>query len=189
LRELIIEVVSIFDRLSIPYAICGSIASSAWGAFRTTNDADIIAGIAREHYETIAKRFPPPRFNLTDFVIKEQIETGNQLNIIDSETGMKVDIFIVPKDEWGENQLKNRKLINFIDKKLVYFCAAEDVIISKLVYYKIGGSEKHIKDISGIIDVSGKSLDKKYLVYWAKEKQVSEILEKIAKELKFDLLE
>jgi len=40
----------------------------------------------------------------------------------------------------------------------------EDVIIKKLAIYREGGSEKHLKDIRGILTQT--SLDKDYLDHW-----------------------
>jgi hypothetical protein len=47
-----------------------------------------------------------------------------------------------------------------------YFARAEDVILYKLIYARDGG-ELHLRDVIGIVRVSGPDLDERYLVEWA----------------------
>lgn len=48
------------------------------------------------------------------------------------------------------------------------FAAPEDVILKKLIYYREGGSEKHIRDIMGVMRVLGNSIDLDHIAQWAK---------------------
>jgi hypothetical protein len=36
-------------------------------------------------------------------------------------------------------------------------------------YYKKGGSDKHLRDITGILKVSGRDVDREYIITWAKK--------------------
>lgn len=47
------------------------------------------------------------------------------------------------------------------------FASPEDVIIKKMEYYKEGSSEKHIRDILGMLKISGDLIDPKYISLWA----------------------
>jgi glutamine synthetase len=51
----------------------------------------------------------------------------------------------------------------------------EDVIIKKMEYYREGGSEKYLRDIRGILSVSGEGLDVSYVERWAARKGLTEI--------------
>ena len=42
-------------------------------------------------------------------------------------------------------------------------------------YYRDGGSEKHLRDITGILNVSDADLDRGYVDRWAKAKGLTEI--------------
>ncbi len=46
------------------------------------------------------------------------------------------------------------------------FAAPEDVIIKKLQYFREGGSEKHLRDIVGVLKVQGDRIDRAYLTDW-----------------------
>jgi hypothetical protein len=48
----------------------------------------------------------------------------------------------------------------------VTFASPEDVIIKKLVYYREGGSEKHLRDISGVLKIMAAEIDRAYIERW-----------------------
>jgi len=59
------------------------------------------------------------------------------------------------------------------------FAAPEDVIIKKMEYYKEGGSEKHLRDIAGILKISRESVDRNYISVWARRMGLVDIWEAI----------
>ena len=48
----------------------------------------------------------------------------------------------------------------------MWFASPEDVILKKLLYFQEGGSEKHLRDIIGVLKVQGEKLDRKYIADW-----------------------
>jgi len=66
-----------------------------------------------------------------------------------------------------------------IEKIPVRFASAEDVIIKKLEYYRSGESDKHLRDIAGILKVSGESLDFAYLEKWVTTFRLASIWKKV----------
>ena len=48
-----------------------------------------------------------------------------------------------------------------------YFARPEDVILNKLLYFQEGGSERHLRDIAGMLRVSGPEIDTRYIGDWA----------------------
>jgi hypothetical protein len=61
------------------------------------------------------------------------------------------------------NQLARRQRIEFEPDVSGFAAAPEDAILGKLNYYREGGSDKHLRDIKGILKVSGHTLDHDYL--------------------------
>jgi hypothetical protein len=57
--------------------------------------------------------------------------------------------------------------------------APEDVILGKLVYYREGGSEKHLRDITGMLTFSGDMIDRAYVDRFAQLLGVAEMWEAI----------
>jgi hypothetical protein len=57
--------------------------------------------------------------------------------------------------------------------------APEDVILGKLVYYRDGGSEKHLRDIAGMLRLSGEMIDRTYLDEFARRLGVVDMWEAV----------
>lgn len=55
------------------------------------------------------------------------------------------------------------------------FASPEDVILKKLVFYREGGSEKHLRDVAGVLKISGGDLDRSYLDEWAERLEVADV--------------
>jgi hypothetical protein len=64
-----------------------------------------------------------------------------------------------------------------------FVASPEDVIIGKMLYYREGGSEKHLRDITGILKVSGDQVDRAYVARWAAELGVTEIWQAVLRRL------
>ena len=59
-----------------------------------------------------------------------------------------------------------------------YFARSEDVILYKLIYAQ-DGRELHLRDVIGIVRVSGPDLDERYLVEWADRLGVRALWERV----------
>ena len=55
---------------------------------------------------------------------------------------------------------------------MVRLAPPEYVIISKLEYYREGGSEKHLRDIRSMLTVSGDKIDRSVLNEWISRRGV-----------------
>ena len=60
-----------------------------------------------------------------------------------------------------------------------WFATAEDVILAKLEWSKLGDSERQYVDAVNVAKVQGERLDRAYLLNWAKELGVEELLERL----------
>jgi hypothetical protein len=54
------------------------------------------------------------------------------------------------------------------------------VILKKLEYFREGGSEKHLRDIAGVLKVQGQRVDRQYIVEWAGRLGVLDIWQAVA---------
>ena len=48
----------------------------------------------------------------------------------------------------------------------LFVASAEDVVVSKLEWAKLGQSERQILDVAGILKTKGESLDYQYIARW-----------------------
>ena len=149
------------NALGVRYMVTGSVASIAYGQARLTHDVDIVVDIFREHVDRLGAVFPQEEFYLPPPEVI-QIEANRaqrgHFNLIHHETGFKADIYPCGRDGLSMWGLQNtRKIV--VEDTDVWFAPPEYVILRKLEYYREGGSEKHLRDIEGILAISGDSVD------------------------------
>ncbi|MBI5555023.1 MAG: hypothetical protein HY920_04110 [Elusimicrobia bacterium] len=181
--DLLHKVVEIFERLKIPYLVTGSVAAMAYGEPRFTNDIDIVAAIKEQHIPDLLAAFPVEEFYLDADMIKEAIRDKRQFNIIHPASGLKVDVMIRHDTAFDESRFSRIRRIQPAESYQANFAAPEDVIIKKMEYYQAGGSEKHLRDITAILLISGKSIDWKYLSHWAERLGLMEIWDAVKKRI------
>lgn len=149
--------------LEIPYAVVGSFASSVWGESRLTQDIDIIVDLKLVQVAQLCAAFPDPEFYVTSSAVREAIERAGQFNVIHPSSGNKLDFMVAGRAAWQREQLTRSKQAPVFSDLSVSVAAPEDVILGKLIYYRDGGSEKHLRDIAGILNQSQPLIDREYL--------------------------
>jgi len=177
--ELLQQVITAFEELGIRYIVTGSVASMAYGEPRLTNDIDIVADIKIEQIKLLERYFPHEEFYFDRDMVHEAIIHKNQFNIIHPASGLKVDVILYKDTEFDRSRFSRCKRIQPTEKYQANFAAPEDVIIKKMEYYKEGGSDKHLRDITGILKVSDRDVDREYITAWAKRLGLMEILEAV----------
>jgi hypothetical protein len=170
------------ESLNVSYYIGGSIASSVYGIARATMDVDLVSELKQEHVKHLVQNLKKDYF-IDEEMIIDAIKNNSSFNIIHLGTMLKIDVFI-PKAGFFNKKVFERKRKESISQEpnsiQVFLCSAEDTILSKLEWYESGGSvsDRQWKDILGIIKVQDELLDKRYLIKWAEELGVKDLLEK-----------
>lgn len=185
-------VIKTFDELGILYFIGGSIASSAYGTPRATMDVDLISALGYDLIKPLINKLKEEYF-IDEEMINDALSTKTSFNIIHLETMLKIDVFILNDHPYYLKAFE-RKVLDSLQEESnilnVYLCSPEDVILSKLEWYRLGEetSERQWLDILGVIKVQGDSLDRIYLTDWARKLGVFNLLEKSFSEskVKFD---
>lgn len=166
-RHLLIHVSKILERLNIPYAITGGMAVFVWARPRFTADIDIIVLLAREHILPLAKELQ--RLGEAGYidanVIPRALDRYGEFNFIDGTTGVKVDFFVIGKRPFDQSQLERRVAKSILENQ-IYFVSPEDLILSKLLWFREGESAKQHEDIESILKMQ-ENLDWNYLEKWA----------------------
>jgi len=165
--ELLRYVVETLEELEIPYMIGGSQAAVYYGEPRFTRDVDIVAGLGPVQMPALLARFPAPDFYVSGEAAREAVETRGQFNIIHPASGLKIDIFVNRDTPYDRLRLERRRRLPLVPGRDAWFARAEDVILYKLIYYREGQSELHLRDVSGILRVSGDEIDSRYITEWA----------------------
>lgn len=175
------QVAGILERLQIRYLVTGSFATMFYGEYRATNDIDIVADLQSPHVKPFCAAFPESDFWLSDDAVWLAVRERFQFNIIHKLTFTKVDVIVPPLTPFAKNTLERVRRFNPTPTVQAWVSAPEDVILNKLRFYREGGSEKHLRDIAGVLRISGTTLDLPYLTHWADELKVRELWELVQK--------
>lgn len=183
--EVTLKVTEVFERLSVPYLIGGSLASTLYGMVRTTQDSDIVAEMRLEHLQPFVSALQG-EFYVDEEMISDAVQRNSSFNIIHRETMFKVDVFIPRPRPFLQSQLARaqKQTFSFETEVSAKFASPEDTILSKLEWYRMGGevSERQWRDILGVMKTRAGELDVEYLKKWASELNVSDLLERALKE-------
>jgi hypothetical protein len=179
--EVTLRVTNILETLDVPYLIGGSLASTLYGMVRMTQDSDIVTEMQFEHVQPFIESLQD-EFYMDEEMIAEAIERHSSFNIIHRETMFKVDVFIPHERPFLQSQLARAKKQTFTFESEVSakFASPEDTVLSKLEWYRMGGevSDRQWRDVLGVLKTHTGELDLDYLQKWARELDVSDLLDR-----------
>lgn len=173
--ELLERLVRILEELDLSYVVTGSMASIFYGEPRFTNDIDVVVALTPGTVAKFCAAFPSDEYYVSEDAARRAVFRRGQFNILVPGSGLKVDV-IVPKDSpFDRSRFARRKWIEPIPGLRAVFASAEDVVVKKMESYKAGSSEKHLRDIAGILRVMGDQLDRIYIADWANRLDLVEL--------------
>ena len=158
------------NRLGIPYMVTGAVAAVVYGEPRLTRDIDLVIGLRSTQSRRFAAAWPDSDFYVPPpEAIKEETgrASGGHFNVAHHETAMRADVYLAGTDElmrWG----LERAVAHDVDGEPVRFAPVEYVIVSKLRFCQQGGSERHLRDIAGMLSVSGEAVEREAVAGWAR---------------------
>lgn len=174
------RVAEVFEALGIRYYLCGSMAASYHGFYRATADADFVAAIQLHHIKPFVERLGA-EFYIDAESILEAVREETSFNLLHEETLLKVDIFVLKRQPFAFEQMARReKLTAGANVAPIFVATAEDTVLSKLSWYRLGGevSDRQWNDILGILKLQSDRLDRSYMAEWAKQIEVVDLLER-----------
>jgi len=177
----------ILDKLNIPYAIGGSIASSLHGRVRFTQDADITVMALDDKtdpFYSLTKR----HFYISKSAMHQAIRNKTSFNVIHTQTAFKIDVFVAQDNEFNNNLLQRAKKIKLSEdtEKTFSVVSAEDIVLLKLMWYKQTDctSERQWSDILSVLTAQASTIDFEYLKTWAAKLALNDLLQKAISESK-----
>jgi hypothetical protein len=187
LAEALARLLSVLDRMEIPYEIGGSVASSAHGIPRTTFDVDIVVDLKPDQIDRFTAGLRRD-FYADAEQIRDAFARGRAANIIHLGSIWKFDLFPLKNDEYSRTEFARRTLREIHpDAGEAVECtiaSVEDTILRKLEWYRSGGeaSERQWNDLRGVWRATGTRADLEYLHKWANVLNVADLLEKLLAE-------
>jgi hypothetical protein len=88
--------------------------------------------------------------------------------VIDLTSGWKIDFIFRKSRAFSREEFKRRQQVT-VQELPMFVTTAEDVVIAKLEWAKLGGSLRQIEDVVAILGAQGEALDKSYVEKWIRE--------------------
>ncbi len=165
--DLLRLIVTTIERLGLPYFVTGSMVTVYFGEPRFTNDIDIVLALPAERAGDFCRAFPMPAFYLSEDAVRQAIQHRTQFNIIHPASGLKVDVMIPEDTAFNRGRFARAQRVEPEAGYDASFSSPEDVILKKMEYYQAGGSEKHLRDITGMLRIGGTTIDRSYIDEWS----------------------
>lgn len=166
-EELLKEIAEILKDLGIPYLITGGIAVVVWGRPRFTADIDVVVHLLPQKLDALAAELL--RIDKDAYVDKAMMQRAHEqrgeFNFIHPASGLKVDFWIMKGDPFSQAVMKRRRRKR-IAGTTIFLSSPEDLILNKLLWYRMTESTRQLEDIESVMRIQ-KKLDWKYLRKWA----------------------
>ncbi len=162
-----------FDQTGIPYMLVGSYASNVYGIARATQDVDFLIAASPQQIKAFLRLLPEGGAYYYDLATAvNAAKRADMFNILEMSSGLKIDVIFRKPTGFAQEEFRRRTLAE-VEGVRVFVASAEDVVISKLEWAKLGGSYRQIEDVAGIIKLRGDALVCSYIEKWVREMDLS----------------
>ncbi|MDO8682493.1 MAG: hypothetical protein Q7N50_03310 [Armatimonadota bacterium] len=176
------RIITALEGADIEYMLSGSVVSSLQGEPRSTHDIDIVIAIQEASTYKLIDAFPPADYYIDNNSVQRAIKTKDMVNLIDMNTGDKIDFWILTDSPFDQSRFSRRIFTETLRMQVVV-SSPEDTILAKLRWAKLsGGSEKQFTDALRVYEVQFGKLDLDYLRSWAEHLGVTELLQRLTEE-------
>ena len=162
-------VIDILEDLGIRYHLGGSFASAIHGVPRQTMDVDLVIDLGPDSVGSLVALMKDD-FYVDVEVAAEAVSRRGSFNAIHLESGFKVDFFVKGGSDFDEAEFDRSELCQILDNppRSAYVKSAEDTILRKLQWYRIGGevSDRQWRDVLGVL-LAVDDLDVNHIEKWA----------------------
>ena len=179
--DLLRYVARVMQNLDLRYFVTGSTATIFYGEPRFTNDIDVVVDLSESKVAEFCRQFPADEFYVSETAAFQAVRGKGQFNIIHPASGLKVDVIVPKLNPFNQSRFARIKRLHAGEDFEACFASPEDAIIKKMEYFREGGSEKHLRDIAGVLKTSREQIDIAYIAGWAKQMGLDNIWNAIQK--------
>lgn len=168
LAEFLESAVATLRAADVPFMVTGSVASSHYGAPRTTQDVDFVVELTLESARDLARRFLSAGYYVSEEAAVEAVDAGGQFNVIDASSGWKLDLICRKARSFSRTEFARRREATLLDVEAA-LVSPEDLVVAKLEWAKASDSELQLRDVVAVVGAQGETLDHTYIERWVEE--------------------
>ena len=132
---------------------------------RATQDIDLVIAPTENQRRELVAGLPASEYYVDLDTALEALSRQTQFNVIDLSTGWKIDLVIRRDRAFSRQEFDRRISVEYADMRL-HVATAEDVIIAKLEWAKMGESRRQIEDVAGVLRLRKDEIDWSYIETW-----------------------
>jgi hypothetical protein len=174
------ELVRRLSAMKIEFMVVGSLASSALGEVRATQDADLVILLPPDRIDELVRQFSG-RYYISREAVIEAVNRRSMFNVIDIDLGWKADLILLKNDLYHQESFRRRMKGSVLGME-VPTLTPEDSILSKLDWTRESLSERQLRDAIGVARLWWDRLDRPYLFKWAEHLQIAPLLHRVLAE-------
>lgn len=160
LKAFFAYVVDVLEQLAVPYMVVGGFAAIFYGEPRLTLDVDIVVDMKWRHIAPFVRAFPISDYYVSEEGIRDSLQRRYPFNVIQPTTGAKVDLVPLPRDPFTRAAFRRRQRMEYDEfGRSATFITPEDIVLAKLIAFRETGSDKHIRDVRGVLAAQWGELD------------------------------
>jgi hypothetical protein len=145
------RLVAMLDRAQIPHMVAGSFASTLHGTPRSTQDIDLVIDPSGEALSAFVAGLAPDEYYASDAAAQDAFGRRSQFNVIDMATGWKADLIVRKTRPYSVEEFRRRKPERILGVD-VFVATPEDTVLTSLEWAAMSGSERQLRDVTGILD-------------------------------------
>jgi len=161
-------VVTALEAAGIPFMLTGSFAAAYHGAARATMDIDLVIEPTGDQLARLVDLLGGPGIYVSADAAQDALTRESMFNVVDATTGWKADLIVRKDRPFSRAEFERRQRAEIAGVE-VFVASAEDTIVAKLEWARAGESERQLRDVVGILEVSGERLDRGYITRWVSE--------------------
>jgi len=176
--EAAVAMIDALNALAVDYMIVGSVSSAFYGSPTAGLGVDFVARLTQSQVSALAERLSP---RLT---LEHPEESGTALRYLfrSADAGAYVELYRLSDDPYDEERFARRVRVKLFGRD-TFLPTAEDVVVTKLLWYGEGPRAKHFEDARNVVLVQRDALDWDYVQRLCDRHGTRELLDKIRRSI------
>lgn len=173
-EEAVYALLDLLNEAQVPYMMVGSFSSNAYGEARSTKDADFVVQLEPKMRQTMLGKLPR-EFEI-DWQVSFETITGHTRQILRIPSiPFEIELFDLSNEPFDQSRFARRQR-TALEGHTVWLPTAEDVVVQKLRWAKLGKRDKDMLDAVGILRVRRENLDWEHIEKWCAELDILDTL-------------